>query len=92
MFFIGVITNSATAGNYLGYSMQRGKIILNGNAGYYVGCIMKNGIINILGNVGNNLGEGMIGGQIELFGDCITKDKCQNLGGKIYHKGIRIDV
>ncbi len=54
---------------FLGDTMLKGGIILQGNAAHGVGCAMKGGIIVIRGDVSGDVGQSMSGGTIIISGN-----------------------
>ncbi len=54
---------------YLGYKMNGGKIVVEGDTGHLAGYKMIKGSIIVRGSTGNWLGAKMKGGSIEVFGD-----------------------
>ena len=66
---IVVAGNGTEKIRFLGYKMNGGKIIVEGDIGHLAGYKMVKGSIVIKGSAGNWLGAKMKGGSIEVFGD-----------------------
>ncbi len=64
----GTIVIHGSAGNELGYFMQKGIIKVHGNVGQFAGVHMKNGTIVVYGNSEGRNGAEMTGGKIVVCG------------------------
>lgn len=85
------LTINGTAGKMLGHEMICGSITVNGDSGIMAGSLMQNGTIRINGDAGDELGICMEGGEIHVWGEiCGWPDS--TAAGKIFHKGILLDV
>ncbi|MCS7112174.1 MAG: formylmethanofuran dehydrogenase subunit C [Ignisphaera sp.] len=73
---------------YLGYKMNGGRIVVEGNIGPLAGYKMSRGSIVIKGSAGNWLGARMKGGSIEVFGDAGSFIGAK-LPGEKFSKGMK---
>ncbi|MEM2924212.1 MAG: hypothetical protein QXJ68_00795 [Methanocellales archaeon] len=74
-------------GNYLGYYMQGGEIVVYGSVGDRAGSCMNGGRIIIKGRAGDWLGESMQSGEIIVEGEAGVGVGFNMAGGRIVIKG-----
>ncbi|MFW9994443.1 MAG: formylmethanofuran dehydrogenase subunit C [Candidatus Odinarchaeota archaeon] len=89
-----VIDNSCDKLRRIGYELEKGQIIVNGNAGSHTGGLMKGGEITVKGNVGSYSGLELKGGILtvegnagEFLGAAYWGSWTGMTGGKIIVKG-----
>lgn len=71
----------------IGYSLEKGQIVFQGDAGDYVGECMSGGEIIVQGNAGYYVGYRMSGGQIRIQGNAGGHVGTYMSGGNIYMQG-----
>lgn len=64
-----VVEGDCTRVKWIGASMRRGRITVEGNAGMHLGAEMRGGLITVTGNAGDWVGAEMRGGVIHVAGD-----------------------
>ena len=67
----------------IGYRLEHGKIVLQGNAGDYLGEAMSGGQITIQGNAGYYVGYSMSGGKITIQGNAADHIGTYMSGGMV---------
>jgi len=77
------ITVKGNAGDWLGYEMKKGKIIVEGDLGHDGGYFMRGGLIEIKGNAGEGIGYFMESGKIIVRGNADRTAGGFMSGGKI---------
>jgi len=72
---------------YLGFEMEGGRIVVNGNVGNFLGKGMRGGVIEVLGNARDWVGLEMRGGRIAVRGNVGSAIGVKMMGGEIIVEG-----